>query len=277
MGINDIVIAGVTYYDWPILEPYVVSLCRSGFDGEKVILAEAIPLETKQKLKEKGFTVVAFPHATMQPHVVRFKHAHGFLLLRPQARYVVWTDIRDVVFQANPIAWLVEKRPDAELVAASECLRYKDEPWGDRNMREAYGEDIYVKMKDKEIYNCGTLMGKAGTISKLLQDVYLLAVKAMIPIADQAAFNILLHHGPYKDVLTVPKQEEGFGCICGTTVDRPEQFGPHLLDLPPSFDWTNNLICAPKTRRAFSIIHQYDRTPWGIAVRKKWSEQVAAV
>ena len=74
----------------------------------------------------------------MAPHVQRFISIYQYLSANP-ARYVITTDVRDVVFQKNPINWLDLYLGNKTVAVASECLRYKDEPWGDNNIKETFG------------------------------------------------------------------------------------------------------------------------------------------
>ena len=104
---------------------------------------------------------------------------------------------------------------------------------------------------------------------------------------DQAYFNYLIRLTPYRDVLRVPKAEEGFITSCGFFLypfglyytDKARTItgnGPlnHLfIEESPVFDKAKGLVLAPGSNRPFPILHQYDRSAeWKSIIHKKYSE-----
>ena len=167
--------------------------------------------------------------------------------------YVVTTDVKDVYFQADPFKFLVDRK----LVIASEGLKYKDEPWGNENLFQAYGPYVYEKFKDNEIFNVGTFGGKSEYVKDMVFHIFTNGINRPIPICDQAVFNVLLNTQPFKDIATKTIQ---WAAELGTIMDpsKIEHFKPNLLCDEPIWEdgklkYSDGLV--------FPIVHQYDRVP----------------
>ncbi len=140
---KDLIIGTSTNYDWSKLKYWVNSINASGFEGDKVLVLLNCDKETVKKVIDAGFIVVAgqkdsegnLVHQSAIPvHVERFLFMHNFLTTRDY-RYIITTDVKDVVFQHNPIEYIEKNlHEDKDLIFASESLRYIDEPWGNQNL-----------------------------------------------------------------------------------------------------------------------------------------------
>ena len=154
----DCVIGCSTNYDWAKLKYWINSINESGFTGDKVMILMNCDKETANKVSDAGFDIIAFGqddkgnlvyNSNMMVHVERFYHIYQHLKNK-YYRYVITTDVKDVIFQKNPSEWLEKKLGDNEnLIFSSESMRYKDEPWGDQNLRETFGTQIYEDFKDR--------------------------------------------------------------------------------------------------------------------------------
>jgi len=146
------------------------------------------------------------------------------------------------------------------LVFASESMKYKDEPWGNQNLLETYGQFIYEKFKDKEIHNVGVLGGRASAMRDLCLNIFAAALGRPIPICDQSTFNFMISQHPYTDTSMYMKSEDGWASQLGTTGDptKIEQFRPNLLEPIPKF---NGKKVTTSKGKEFCIVHQYDRVP----------------
>ena len=111
---KDLIIGTSTNYDWSKLKYWVNSINASGFEGDKVLVLLNCDKETVKKVIDAGFIVVAgqkdsegnLVHQSAIPvHVERFLFMHNFLTTRDY-RYIVTTDVKDVVFQRNPIEYI---------------------------------------------------------------------------------------------------------------------------------------------------------------------------
>ena len=137
---KDLIIGGATNYDWSILKYWVNSINQSGFQGDKVLILMNCDKDTVKKVKDAGFIVVGFqqdsegnlvyPNTGRAPHVERFIHIYNYLY-QNEYRFVVTTDVKDVIFQKDPMEYIsATLTDDKNLMFASESMYYKDEPWG---------------------------------------------------------------------------------------------------------------------------------------------------
>ena len=276
---KDLIIGASTGYTWDTLKYWVNSINQSGFDGDKVLVLMNCDRETTMKVADAGFTIIGFEqdaqgnlvykHEGIPVHVERFIHIYEHLC-RTDYRYVITTDVKDVIFQKNPIKFIEENIGDKNLMFASESIRYKDEAWGNQNLLETYGKYIYDKFKDNEIYNVGVLAGTGSAMRDLCINIFTAAINRPIPICDQSTFNFMISQHPYIDTSKYMKSEDGWACQLGTTGDpsKIEQFKPHLLEKTPIFEdgrvWTSHGY-------EFTIVHQYDRVPeWRQVIEKKY-------
>lgn len=276
---KDLIIGASTGYTWDTLKYWVNSINQCGFEGDKVLILMNCDRETTMKVANAGFTIIGFEqdaqgnlvykHEGIPVHVERFIHIYEHLC-RTDYRYVITTDVKDVIFQKNPIEFIEENIGDKNLMFASESLRYKDEAWGNQNLLETYGKYIYDKFKDNEIYNVGVLAGTGSAMRDLCINIFTAAINRPIPICDQSTFNFMISQHPYTDTSKYMKSEDGWACQLGTTGDpsKIEQFKPYLLEKTPIFEdgkvWTSHGY-------EFTIVHQYDRVPeWRKVIEKTY-------
>lgn len=267
MDKKDLIIGCSTNYDWSVLKYWVNSINSCGFEGDKVLILMTVSDETVQKVVDAGFHVViigdkvngGYLHKSSLPvHVERFVHI-AEIISHYDYRYVITTDVKDVIFQKNPIEFL-EDNGDA-LTFSSESMKYKDEPWGNQNLLETFGEHIYQKYKNNIIYNVGVLAGEADYMKDLCLNIFMMSINRPIPIVDQSTFNFIISNSIFSgDCYYVPS-EMGWACQLGTTADpsKIEQFRPYLLEPSPVYD--GGKVCT-QGGREYYIVHQYDRTPW---------------
>ncbi len=160
-----------------------------------------------------------------------------------------------------------------KLVAGSEGMRYKDEPWGNENLMQAYGPYVHEQFKDNEIYNVGTIGGVSEYVKDMVFNILFNAINRPIPICDQAVYNVLIQTQPFKGVTYFAKQLDGWACQAGTTVDPSKiaQFRPHLLESEPKFE---DGIVKTSLGKTFAIVHQYDRVPeWKEFIKQKYQQE----
>jgi hypothetical protein len=278
---KSLIIGAMTNYSFDKVAPWINSVNQCGFEGDKIMIVFNGSYETVQKISDSGFNVIVFEddeqnqmfnHETPVPiHVERFFHIYNLLKDTWQDYdYVVTTDVKDVVFQKNPIEWLKENLGDKKLVAGSEAIRYKDEAWGDENLMQTYGPYIYSIFKENEIYNVGTLGGTAEYMKDLAFNIFFNSVSRPIKIVDQAVFNVLIQTQPFKDSIYFAKQSDGWACQAGTVADpsKMDVFRPNLLEAEPI--WNDGKVLT-STFKEFTIVHQYDRVPdWKDVIESKY-------
>lgn len=265
---RDLIIGCSTNYDWFKLKYWINSINKSGFEGDKVLILMNCDKDTVQKITEAGFYIVGMKQdeegnltysSNMPVHTERFLHIYNFLKDRDY-RYVITTDVKDVVFQKNPIEFLEKNCVNKNLVFASESIKYKDEPWGNQNLLETFGPYIYEQFKNEEIFNVGVLAGHGYAIRDLAMNIFVSCLNRPIPICDQSTFNFMISRNPYTSLGYYSFSENGWAAQLGTTGDptKAEQFDPLLLEPKPRLI---NGVVTTSVGEEFYIVHQYDRVP----------------
>ncbi len=280
---RDLVIGAITGYNWDQIKYWVNSLDRSGFTGIKAVVAYNIDYDTLQELAKRDYAVLAFEKDDLARRVVypnkdfaivvdRF--LHYYLMLdnadnRAAIRYVVATDVKDVVFQRNPSDFLdISELRVHDLVVSSESIAYQHEPWGANNLLQAFGPIMYEKHKENTIINCGVLAGRFDLFMGLCKSVYLLSngTTQHVPGGggpDQAALNLLLSTQVYDHVTDITTPNQWWAAQLGTTMDprKIDAYQPFLTHTPPIFDTQTGQVVTPKDKIPYAIVHQWDRVP----------------
>jgi hypothetical protein len=279
---KDLIVGCSTNYDWAKLKYWVNSINASGFEGDKVLILMNCDKDTVEKVTEAGFSIIAFNQddkgnlvyqSQLMVHVERFVHIYK-LLKDNLYRYVITTDVKDVIFQKNPIEWLEKNLTEKEdLVFASESIKYKDEPWGRENLTQCYGQGIYEDFKNNTIFNVGVLAGRGYAMRDLVLQLFLNCLNRPIPIVDQAVFNVMISRHPYLKTSQYMKSEDGWACQLGTTADpsKVESFRPYLLEPSPKLEG-DKVVTSEGLE--YTIVHQYDRVPeWKKVIEAKYDDK----
>jgi hypothetical protein len=278
----DMVIGAVTGYKWDQIKHWVNSLDRSGFTGAKVVIAYNMDYATLEQLQNRGYNVLAFAkddHALRVTYpkqdfaIVVDRFLHYYLMLdnpenRQKIRFIVATDMRDVVFQRNPSDYLdaVDLRA-VDLLVSSEGIAYQNEPWGANNLLQSFGPIMYERHKNNTIINCGVIAGRFGAFLGLSKSVYLLShgTTQHVPGGggpDQAALNLLLATDVYDHITEVSDHAHPWAAQLGTMMDPSKlaAYSPFLVEPSPRFNVETGLV---ETRAGlpFTIVHQWDRVP----------------
>ena len=275
---KDLVIGCSTNYTWDTLKYWVNSLNRCGFVGDKVLILMNCDKDTVKKVVDAGVSVIGFGgqdgnltyNSTLPVHVERFLHIYEFLK-NHEYRYVITTDVKDVIFQRNPIEFMDRQLKDRhhQLIFSSESIKYKDEPWGNNNLLETFGPYFHKDFKENEIFNVGVLAGHADAMKDLSAMIFNMSLNRPIPIVDQSTFNFIISQEPYKTSCLYTRSESGWACQLGTTGDSSKlnEFYPNLLEAIPFFD--RNVVRTSESYEYY-IVHQYDRTPWKQIIEEKY-------
>ena len=279
---KDCIVGCATNYDWSKLKYWVNSINASGFEGDKVLILMNCDKDTAQKITDAGFAIIAFNQdangnltyqSQLMVHVERFIHIYK-LLKDNQYRYVITTDVKDVIFQKNPSVWLENNLTDKEdLIFSSESIKYKDEPWGRDNLTQCYGQGIYEDFKNNTIFNVGVLAGRGYAMRDLVLQLFLNCINRPISIVDQAVFNVMVSRHPYLDSSMYTVSEDGWACQLGTTADpsKIDSFRPFLLEPSPKMEGDKVLT---STGKEYIIVHQYDRVPeWKKVIEAKYDDK----
>lgn len=195
---DDLILGYATGYDAADVAPFVRSL-RAVFDGPVVLVVDQDPdllafLAENRIEAAAPATVEAWaPH----PVVARFAAFDRLLRERPQARSVLLTDVRDVVFQAAPF----EPRPQGlEFFNEYADGVLADHAFNMKYLRGVGGEAVARALADKPCVCVGTVMGPRDAMMRFCRTLLMLAAVPRSEIggafgADQAACNIAVHLG----------------------------------------------------------------------------------
>jgi len=283
---KDIVIGAITNYDFEKIKYWVNSLDQSGFDGLKVVLCYNLDYSVAEELMKRGYNILALGRDEDKKKFIynldfsivveRFLHSWYFLKkLEGQYRFVIATDVKDVVFQTNPSSWLEENIGDKQINVACESLLYKDEEWGNHNLFKSFGPVVHDHLKNNLIYNAGTISGRYEAILDLFLNIYLLCNGTNHKIEggggpDQAALNVILNMKPFKDITNFAKSEDGWAAQLGTTGPQIQsKYGSKLVEPAPIMK--DGLVCT-STEKPFALVHQYDRVPeWKKEIEVKYA------
>jgi len=243
----------ITKYNVDDIKPYVESIIRSGFSGDKLMLCYDISQQTIDYLHKNGWLVVT---SELQEHIIlqRFRDVYA-LLHQYETDIIIWTDVKDVVFQKDPTEWL-NKNMVGNILAFSECVRLKDDAWAVVNSGTSFPMEWELGMKNEISYCAGTIVGKKNNIRDLFIEIYRWSKATENPqqLSDQAAYNILLRLENFKSSVQFVNQEEGFITQLGTVwIKRNE-----LPITEPTPIYEDGKFYNQK-REEFYIVHQYDR------------------
>ena len=278
---KDMVIGSITGYDFDKIRPWVNSLDRSGFDGTKAMLCYNVSQDTVKELTDRGYQIFAFNRNEQTGDfeyrrvfsivVERFLHLWYFLKEhRGTHRYIITTDVKDVIFQYNPSAWLEQNMGNKKINVASESIAYGKEDWGANNLQKSFGHLIYKDMENNIIANAGTISGDFDTMIDLFLNIYLLCNGTSHQVdggggPDQAALNVLLNMKAYADITNFAPSESGWAAQLGTTGPQiADKYADRLVEKSPIM--IDNVVCTSQGI-PFALVHQYDRVP-------DWKEKI---
>lgn len=247
------IVGCITRYNVQDIKPYVESIEQSGFTGEKIMLVYDVSQEVVGYLDKKNWIIA---QSALQEHIIlqRFKDMYA-LLQSYETDVIIWTDVKDVVFQKNPTKWL-NANMRRDILAFSECVKLKDDPWACINSGTSFPMEWEFGVKDQISYCAGTIVGKKKAIKDLFIDIYRWSKTTanIEQLSDQAAFNVLLRLDHYKHSVDFIEQESGFVTQLGTVWSKRNE----LPITEPTPIYKNNKFYN-QLGEEFCIIHQYDR------------------
>ena len=192
------VLGYATGYDAADIAPFVRSL-RAVFDGAVALVVDDRPDVAALLAEHDIIAVVPDPVDVWAPHPVMQRFAAFDRLLRgwPDVDGVLITDVRDVIFQANPFS----PRPD-RLLAFQEYEGgvLADHAFNMKYIRGLAGNGLAEAVAQQPCICVGTVMGPRADILRLCRAILMLATTPRSTIggafgADQAACNLAVHLG----------------------------------------------------------------------------------
>ena len=249
------IVGCITKYGIDDIRPYVESIDKSGFKGEKLMLIYEVSKDVIEYLTKKGWLIV---QSELQEHIIlqRFRDMYAFLQSY-ETDVIIWTDVKDVIFQKDPTEWL-NKWMRRDILAFSECIKLKDDPWACVNSGTTFPMEWEFGMKEQISYCAGTIVGKKNAIKDLFIEIYRWSKTTANPeqLSDQAAYNVLLHLEHFKNSVQFVTQEQGFATQLGTVWIKKNEIP--LLEPTPTYK--DGKFYNQKGEE-FTIVHQYDRDP----------------
>lgn len=268
---KDVVIGVISSYKFEVIKPWVNSLDNCGFAGHKVMICyDDISDDVIQELTNRNYIIVKPTKPFLiNSHMVvveRFYHIWRFLQQECDYRYVISTDVKDVVFQKNPSSWLENYMGGKFINVGCESVCYKYEQWGKDNITKSFGIEIFDFVKDELIFNAGTVAGCAHAIRDFFLNIYICSNASYELFSDQAAMNILLNMSVYKSIVRFTMSEEGWAAQLGITGKQSKC--QSIVEPRPILQ--GDVVCTSKGE-PFVLVHQYDRIPeWKNIIAKKY-------
>ncbi len=198
-------------------------------------------------------------------HIACSRYSYYLQYLKGPGRHyeqVIFADVRDVVFQADPFASL----DGVELGFALEPRHYlygsgtPDDGW----LKKLYGESEWETLHGKRTSCCGTLFGTRTALISYLEIMCREMARLSTSIMgyhgfDQAAHNYLWHRGAFGQ----PTRFENFdGPVFTMGTAKPETIRQNAVGEIINEDGS-----------AIAVLHQFDRHPdLEETLLKKWSE-----
>jgi hypothetical protein len=249
-----IILGCITKYTPTDIKPYVESIDTSGYTGGKVMLVYDVPTETIEYLKSKGWDLYS---GELHQHIILQRFIDSYKLLENyEDETVIWTDVKDVVFQRNPMEW-INTHMNSELMAFSECVHFKDDSWAVINAGTSYPME-WEWLQHKISYCAGTIVGKGYALKDLFIEIYRwsLTTSNTGQLSDQAAYNVLINLNHFKENVQFVEQEAGFVTQLGTVWVK----GNELPITEPTPIYKDGKFYN-QNGEEFVIVHQYDRDP----------------
>jgi len=246
------IIGCITKYGVEQIRPFIESIERSGFNGDKLMLVYEITQDTIEYLNVKGWKLI---QSEPQQHIIlqRFRDIYQ-VLHQYETDVIIWVDVKDIVFQKDPTEWL-NKNMNKDILAFSESLKFGDEEWARLNAGTSFPME-WDWLQNEEICCAGTIVGKKDAIRDLFIDIYRwsLTTSNREQLADQAAYNILIRLHQFKDKVQFVKQQEGFAAQLHLKLKKGDIL-PYTEKLP-TIDGSDvrNL-----KGELYTLVHQYDR------------------
>ena len=252
-----IILGCITKYKPEDIQPYVESIQMSGFNGKKVMMVYDVPQETIDYLKSKGWDLYG---GNLHQHIILQRFIDIYKLLENyKGEIVIWTDVKDVIFQKDPTSW-IEQNKTKPILAFSECITFKDDEWACVNSGTSFPME-WEWLQHLPSYCAGTIVGDVEYLRDLFISIYRWSLTTSNPeqLSDQAAFNVLINLSQFKDIVQKVEQEEGFVTQLGTVWVKKDHFGDKLLEPTPKLEIDGKLV--NQEGNSFVIVHQYDRDP----------------
>lgn len=250
------IVGCITQYGVTDIKPYVESIEKSGFNGEKIMLIYDVSTEVIEYLTKKGWIIF---QSQLEEHIILQRFRDMYVILNQyKTDWIIWTDVKDVIFQKDPIGWIEDNSSFTKLFAFSECVKLKDDPWAVVNTGSSFPMEWQLGLNDKISYCAGTIVGDLESMRDLFIQIYRWSKTTANPgqLSDQAAFNVLINLEQFRTSTQLVNQEKGFATQLGTVWCKKDE----LPILEPTPIYKDGKFYN-QNGDEFVIVHQYDRDP----------------
>src|ERR1700688_5027873 len=122
---DDLILAVMKHVNVWDVDCFILSLRRTGYAGRVVFFVEDMTSPAETYLRNHGVELIPFttPAKALSTHfqTSRYAPAAKYLQEHPlEFRYVMWSDVWDVVFQANPMEYVERHIGEHRLLIAKE-------------------------------------------------------------------------------------------------------------------------------------------------------------
>lgn len=197
---SDLILGYATGYDVADVAPFVRSL-RAVWDGPVVLVVDQEPallaFLAEHRIEAAAPRPISNGRWSPHPVMARFAAFDALMAERPWARHVLMTDVRDVIFQADPF-FPAPRGP--EFFCEYDDGALADHAFNMKYLKGVGGEDIARALAGKPCVCVGTVLGPREPMMRFCRTLLMLAAIPRSEIggafgADQAACNIALHLG----------------------------------------------------------------------------------
>lgn len=248
------------------------SIIKSEFKGDIVLIAISMSNEILSSLDDR----VKVIHKKMvndftDIYSQRFYHIYNYLKLHNIYRYVIATDVTDVIFQSDPSEFIEKNIKDKSIISNGESILIKNEKWHIDNIISGYGEKAFEEIKDHEVQNVGVIAGRQKQVALICNKIYSMAKVSFSHPADQTSFNIIIRNRPFKDITHFWGVGNGWSVNAGVIACPPRaaEFDDFILDKKPIIE---NEIIKTFDGQEIVVVHQYNRNDmWLESVYKRFN------
>lgn len=254
------------------VEPFVVSLRRSGYDGRCILITgnDSVGIDILSKYEIETYDLGNFeghPFQVRPPTTIKIMEKE-----KDNVRYILAVDTRDVIFQSNPMMWIENHIGDYSLIVTTEGGTYDGGTESNnenvRRMTAMYGNQEYQKLKNAPICNGGVIAGTPQAmidfrkalqqeIDKFPNGVPGLGTREEGWPCEQAIMNYVLNTEPFYGQTLIAGPEDGFA-FCYQ----------HIFNGATARD---NVIYPSKSDVPYPIVHQY--LEWRDILWTKYSDE----
>lgn len=231
------------------------SIKQSGFSGDTVLILINSSKQFEDQIRNKNLIIVhkKLIEDRVDIYSQRFYHIYQYLTLKNKYRYVITTDVTDVIFQKDPSVFVHNNILDNKLILNGESILIKDESWNYENIVSAYGSDKAQTILSNEVKNVGVIAGNQKQVKDLCEHIYNMAKILNSRPSDQAVLNMSKISNSI--VLNI---DDGWVCNSGVIFcpQVTNNLYEKLLTSPP---YVRDGILYNSLDKEVCIVHQYNR------------------